>query len=125
MISFPFSWTARDLNPGDTIYYVREHDGQYVIRKTGIQEIRSGVPSECRSLMSRMFSHAVILTDNGAQLDDGSPIFRSRKEAIQYIVEQLRAEVNWAEITLHNAQHDLARLQRTLTMYSNQLAQLK
>ncbi len=61
----PFFVWARQLKPGDTIYYVREHDDQYVIRKTGIQAIRSSVPSECCSLQSRMFSHSVVLTADG------------------------------------------------------------
>ena len=43
------------------------------------------------------------------------------KEAVEYVVSQLKADINWAEISLTNAHEHLARLQRSLKAFQKQL----
>ena len=42
-------------------------------------------------------------------------------QAVEYVVGQLKADINGAEISLRNAQEHLARLRRSLKVYKKQL----
>ena len=104
------------INKGDTIYYIAHKGGTYAIHKTRIEE---------KSIQRQNGFHASIdiiiyRCEDGYTFDTTRldlPVFSTRAQAIDYIVEQLKADIQLAEVSLRNAQEYLSRLQRTIKVY--------
>ena len=105
-----------NINKGDIIYYVSFKDGTHAIHTTHIKE---------KSVVSHKGFHTGISTsvyrcEDGYTFDTSRlflPVFQARAQAVDYIVEQLKADIKLAEVSLRNAQEHLSRLQRTIKVY--------
>ena len=104
------------INKGDTIYYIAHKDGTYAIHKTRIEE---------KSIQRHNGFHSgidiiIYRCEDGYSFDTTRldlPVFSTRAQAVDYIVEQLNADIQLAEVSLRNAQEHLSRLQRTIKVY--------
>lgn len=104
------------INIGDIIYYVSSKNGIYAIHKTSIVE---------KEVQRNNGFHTGISTsayrcEDGYTFDTSRlflPVFSTRAQAIDYIVEQLNADIQLAEVSLRNAQEHLSKLQRSLKVY--------
>lgn len=109
-----------NVKVGDIVYYVSFHNDSYRIHKSRIVSRSLEKHEGFRSFFDTYYYHC----EDGYKFDTfrlTQPIFETMTEAIEYVVNQLKADINWAEITLRNAQEHLARLQRSLKVYQKQL----
>lgn len=109
-----------NIKVGDIIYYVLSQDGYYTIHKSRIVKRTLEKYGGLRSFFDTYYYHC----EDGYKFDTfrlTQPIFETMIGAIEYVVSQLKADINWAEISLRNAQEHLARLQRSLKVYQKQL----
>lgn len=105
-----------NINKGDIVYYVLFKDGSYAIHKTRIEE---------KSIYRNNGFHTGICTsvyrcEDGYTFDTSRlflPVFHTRAQAVDYIVEQFKTNIRLAEVSLRNAQEHLSRLQRTIKVY--------
>lgn len=104
------------INLGEIIYHVSFTVSTYAIHKTRIKE---------KAIQRHNGFHTGISTriyrcEDGYTFDTtliDLPVFQSRSQAVDYIVEQLNADIQLAEVSLRNAQEHLSRLQRTIKVY--------
>ena len=111
----------RNIQVGDTIYYVISRDGQYTIHKSRIVKRTLEKHEGFRAFFDTYCYHC----EDGYKFDSlrlTQPVFETMAQAVEYVVSQLKADINWAEISLKNAQEHLARLQRSLKVYQKQLS---
>ena len=111
----------KNIQTGDIIYYVTSHDGTYVIHKSRI--VKRTVQK--REGFRGFFDTYCYYCEDGYSFDTLrliQPIFGTMTEAVEYVVSQLKADINGAEISLRNAQEHLTRLQRSLKVYQKQLS---
>ena len=115
------------LNIGDTVYYVVGEDAVYSIKKTRIvgTEIRH---SSFRIGREPVFDYIVYQTEDGRLIsqtefwnarDEMNPssVFRTKADAVQYIILSLHREINTQWQTLLNAQKRMLQAERVLHMY--------
>ena len=106
----------RNIHVGDIIYYVISHDGSYTIHKSRIV----GRTVEKNGVFRPYIDTYCYYCEDGYKFDTlrlTQPIFETKTEAVGYVVEQLKTDINWAEISLRNAQEHLERLKRSLHVY--------
>lgn len=111
----------RNIHVGDIIYYVISHDGSYTIHKSHIVGRTIEKHGAFRASIDTYCYHC----EDGYTFDTlrlTQPVFETMTQAVEYIVSQLKADINWAEISLRNVQEHLARLQRSLKVYQKQLS---
>ena len=105
----------KNIQTGDIIYYVTSGDGSYVIHKSRIVKRTFEKHGGLRSFFDTFSYHC----EDGYKFDSlglTQPIFETMTQAVEYVVGQLKADINGAEISLRNAQEHLARLQRSLNV---------
>lgn len=105
-----------NINEGDLVYYVSFNNGTYAIHKTRIEE----KTVQRNNGFHTGISSSVYRCEDGYTFDTSRlflPVFTTRAQAIDYIVEQLNADIQLAEVSLRNAQEHLSRLQRTIKVY--------
>lgn len=110
-----------NIKVGDIIYYVISRDGQYTIHKSRIVKRTLEKQEGFRAFFDTYCYHC----EDGYKFDSlrlTQPVFETMAQAVEYVVSQLKADINWAEISLKNAQEHLARLQRSLKVYQKQLS---
>ena len=110
----------KNFQTGDIIYYVTSGDGSYVIHKSRIVKRTLEKHEGLRSFFDTYYYHC----EDGYKFDSlglTQPIFETMTQAVEYVVGQLKADINGAEISLRNAQEHLARLRRSLKVYKKQL----
>jgi hypothetical protein len=126
MNSRDFYLKQLDLSIGDIVYYVIGSDAAYSIRKT-----RSiGVKARTRGLgiHGLKIEYAVYETKDGRLISRNSflnerdemsaeQVFRTKDEAVQFIITCLHKEINRERHSLLNAQERLARAERVLKVY--------
>ena len=117
----------QDYTIGDTVYYVEGGDSVYSIKKTrlvGTEKRQSGL----RIGSHPVFDYIVYRTEDGRLIsqtefryarDEMSPlcVFRTKDEAVQYIIHCLHREINIQWQTLLNAQKRMLQAERVLHMY--------
>ena len=111
----------RNIKVGDIIYYVSSNNGSYSIHKSRIVNRTLEKHEGFRAFFDTYCYHC----EDGYKFDSlrlNQPIFNTMTEAMEYVVSQMKADINWAEISLRNAQEHLARLQRSLKVYQKQLS---
>lgn len=111
----------RNIKVGDIIYYVSSNNGSYTIHKSRIVKRTLEKHEGLRAFFDTYYYHC----EDGYIFDSlrlTQPIFATMAQAVEYVVSQLKADINWAEISLRNAQGHLARLQRSLNVYQKQLS---
>lgn len=111
----------RNIKVGDIIYYVSSNNGSYTIHKSRIVNRTLEKHEGLRAFFDTYYYHC----EDGYIFDSlrlTQPIFETMAQAVEYVVSQLKADINWAEISLRNAQGHLARLQRSLNVYQKQLS---
>ena len=107
---------------GDIIYYVIRYDGVYTIHKSRV----AGRTIRRFSGFNSFFNHYVYHCEDGHQfetLNPSLPVFKTKEQAVEYVVKELQQDINGAEISLRNAQEHLEKLHRSLNVY--QKIQLK
>jgi len=111
----------RNIKVGDIIYYVSSNNGSYTIHKSRIVKRTLEKHEGLRSFFDTYYYHC----EDGYKFDTlrlTQPVFETMAQAVEYVVSQLKTDINWAEISLRNAQGHLARLQRSLKVYQKQLS---
>lgn len=109
------------MRVGDIVYYVLSQDCSYTIHKSHIVKRTLEKHGGLRSFFDTYFYHC----EDGYIFDSlclTQPVFKTMTQAVEYVVSQLKADINRAEISLRNAQGHLARLQRSLNVYQKQLS---
>ena len=117
-----------DLSVGDTVYYVTGSDAVYSVTKSKVARIET----RKRGLRGGFdLDYTVYVTDDGTIISQGlrghkdeldsQQVFRTRDEAIQFIVECLNKEINLQKNVLLNAQERLVAAERVLTIYEKEL----
>ena len=104
------------INQGDIIYYVSFKDGTYAIHKTCIKE--KSVQRD--NGFHTGISNNVYRCEDGYAFETSSlffPVFHARIQVVDYIGNQLNAEIQSTEVYLRNAQEHLLRLRRTIKVY--------
>lgn len=117
-----------DLSVGDTVYYVTGSDAVYSITKTQVVWI------ETRKRGLRVgfdLDYTVYVTEDGTVISQGlrgrryeldpQQVFRTREEAVQFIIDCLNKEINLQKNVLLNAQERLAAVERVLRNYEEEL----
>ena len=110
----------RNIKVGDIIYFVSSNNGSYTIHKSRIVKRTLEKHEGLRAFFDTYYYHC----EDGYIFDSlrlTQPIFETMAQAVEYVVSQLKADINWAEISLRNAQEHLAQLQRSLQVYQKQL----
>ena len=117
----------QDYAIGDTVYYVEGGDSVYSIKKTritGTEKRQSGL----RIGSHPVFDYIVYKTEDSRLIsqtefrnarDEMNPssVFRTKAEAVQYIIHSLHREINTQWQTLLNAQKRMLQAERVLHMY--------
>lgn len=104
------------INQGDIIYYVSFKDGTYAIHKTCIKE--KSVQRD--NGFHTGISNSVYRCEDGYAFETSSlffPVFHARIQVVDYIGNQLNAEIQSTEVYLRNAQEHLLRLRCTIKVY--------
>lgn len=125
MNSRDFDLRQLDLSIGDIVYYVIGSDATYSINKTRI--INEKARTRGLGIRGPRFEYTVYETEDGRLIsrsflkerDEMSPeqVFRTKHEAVQFIIGCLHKEINQEKHTLLNAQERLARAERVLKVY--------
>ena len=122
-----FNQKHQDYSIGDTVYYVEGDDAVYSIKKTrivGTETRHSGF----RNRSHPVFDYIVYQTEDGRLIsqtefrharDEMSPtsVFKTKEDAVQYIIHCLHCEINTQWQTLLNAQKRIIQAERVLHMY--------
>lgn len=113
------------LSIGDIVYYVTGCEATYSIKKTRIVDILTRTRG--LGIHGLKMDYTVYLTEDGQVIsrsfiekrDEMSPdqVFLSKGDAVQYVKECLRKEINRERHALLNAQERLARAERALKVY--------
>jgi len=113
------------LSIGDIVYYVTGCEATYSIKKTRIADILTRTRG--LGIHGLKMDYTVYLTEDGQVIsrsfiekrDEMSPdqVFLSKGDAVQYVKECLRKEINQERHALLNAQERLARAERALKVY--------
>lgn len=113
------------LSIGDIVYYVTGCEATYSIKKTRIVDILTRTHG--LGIHGLKMDYTVYLTEDGQVIsrsfiekrDEMSPdqVFLSKGDAVQYVKECLRKEINRERHALLNAQERLARAERALNVY--------
>lgn len=113
------------LSIGDIVYYVTGCEATYSIKKTRIVDILTRTHG--LGIHGLKMDYTVYLTEDGQVIsrsfiekrDEMSPdqVFLSKGDAVQYVKECLRKEINRERHALLNAQERLARAERALKVY--------
>ena len=117
----------QDYTIGDTVYYVEGGDSVYSIKKTrivGTEKRQSGL----RIGGHPVFDYIVYKTEDGRLIsqtefrharDEMNPssVFRTKADAVQYIIHSLHREINTQWQTLLNAQKRMLQAEKVLHMY--------
>ena len=113
------------LSIGDIVYYVTGCEATYSIKKTRIVDILTRTRG--LGIHGLKMDYTVYLTEDGQVIsrsfiekrDEMSPdqVFLSKGDAVQYVKEFLRKEINRERHALLNAQERLARAERALKVY--------
>ena len=93
----------RNIKVGDIIYYVSSNNGSYSIHKSRIVNRTLEKHEGLRAFFDTYYYHC----EDGYIFDSLriiQPIFETMAEAVEYVVRQLKADINWAEISLRNPQ---------------------
>ena len=117
----------QDYAIGDTVYYVEGGDAVYSIKKTRITGTETR-HSSCRIGKEPVFDYIVYRTEDGRLIsqtefrqakDEMNPssVFRTKEDAVQYIIHCLHCEINTQWQTLLNAQKRMIQAERVLHMY--------
>ena len=113
---FMFLMHNRNIKVGDIIYYVSSNNGSYSIHKNRIVKRTLEKHEGLRAFFDTYYYHC----EDGYIFDSLriiQPIFETMTEAVEYVVGQLKADINQAEIALRNAQAHLSKLQQSLIVY--------
>ena len=113
------------LSIGDIVYYVTGCEATYSIKKTRIVDILTRTHG--LGIHGLKMDYTVYLTEDVQVIsrsfiekrDEMSPdqVFLSKGDAVQYVKECLRKEINRERHALLNAQERLARAERALNVY--------
>lgn len=126
MNSRDFYLKQLDLSIGDIVYYVIGSDAAYSIRKTRI--ISKKTRTRGLGIHGPKFEYIVYETEDGRLIsrtafrvkDDemsAKQVFRTKDEAVQFVIDCLHKEINQEKHSLLNAQERLARAERVLKVY--------
>ena len=126
MNSRDFYLKQLDLSIGDIVYYVIGGDAAYSIRKTRIIGVKAR--TQGRLFHDLKIEYTVYVTEDGRLIsrtafrvkDDemsANQVFRTKDEAVQFIIDCLHKEINQEKHSFLNAQERLARAERVLKVY--------
>lgn len=104
------------INLGEIIFHVSFTGGTYAIHKTIIKE----KAIQRHNGFHTSISTSIYRCEDGYTFDTTHldlPVFATRAQAIDYIVEHLNADIQLAKVSLRNAQEHLSTLQRSLKVY--------
>ena len=126
MNSRDFYLKQLDLSIGDIVYYVIGSDAAYSIKKTRI--IGKKTRTRGLGIHGPKFEYAVYETEDGRLISRTSfvkksdemsakQVFRTKDEAVQFIIDCLHKEINQEKHSLLNAQERLEKAERVLKVY--------
>ena len=126
MNSRDFYLKQLDLSVGDIVYYVMGSDAAYSIKKTRI--IGKKTRTRRRLLHDLKIEYTVYETEDGRLISrsyflkerdemSAKQVFRTKDEAVQFIIDCLHKEINREKHSLLNAQERLAKAERALKVY--------
>ena len=126
MNSRDFYLKQLDLSIGDIVYYVIGDDAAYSIKKTRIIGVKAR--TQGRLFHDLKIEYTVYETEDGRLISRTSfvkksdemsakQVFRTKDEAVQFIIDCLHKEINQEKHSLLNAQERLARAERVLKVY--------
>jgi ubiquitin C-terminal hydrolase len=126
MNSRDFYLKQLDLSIGDIVYYVIGSDAAYSIKKTRIIGVKAR--TQGRLFHDLKIEYTVYETEDGRLISRTSfvkksdemsakQVFRTKDEAVQFIIDCLHKEINQEKHSLLNAQERLARAERVLKVY--------
>ena len=126
MNSRDFYLKKLDLSIGDIVYYVMGSDAAYSIKKTRI--IGKKTRTRGRLLHDLKIEYTVYETEDGRLISrsyflkerdemSAKQVFRTKDEAVQFIIDCLHKEINREKHSLLNVQERLAKAERVLKVY--------
>ena len=115
-----------DLSIGDIVYYVMGSEAAYSIKKTRI--IGKKTRTRGRLLHDLKIEYTVYEKEDGMLISrsyflkerdemSAKQVFRTKDEAVQFIIDCLHKEINRKKHLLLNAQERLAKAERVLKVY--------
>ena len=114
------------LSIGDIVYYVTGCEATYSIKKTRI--IGKKTRTKGLGIHGPKFEYTVYETEDGMLISrnyflkerdemSAKQVFRTKDEAVQFIIDCLHKEINREKHVLLNAQERLAKAERVLKVY--------